>query len=380
MELDLSDDQQLLRETTARFVAAEMPISAVRAVAEGRAEFDRRWWQRGAELGWTSMLVPGELGGGSITGRGVLDLVILAEELGRALAPGPFLPTNVVAGALGSAPGADRHAEVIAALVSGAAVAAWCLDEPGAGWGAASVTATCERRGDGLVLRGAKSPVEAASEADHLLVTARTGDALTQVLVPRAAPGVTIEPLESLDLVRRFAAVRFDDVVVPADAVVGDVGGAAEAVERQIHLAAVLQCADTVGAAARVLEFTLEWVNDRYSFGRPLASYQALKHRIADMKLWLEASAAIASDAARAVQDDRDDAAEVVSAAVAYVGERATDLVQDCVQLHGGMGVTWEHDIHLFLRRVTTNRCLYGTPDDHRERVAALLGMDGSQR
>ena len=124
-----------------------------------------------------------------------------------------------------------------------------------------------------------------------------------------------------------------------------------------------------------VFDLTLEYLGDRYSFGRPLASYQALKHRVADQKMWLEACLALATSAAKAVQGRTGAAASEVSAAKSYVGEKSTDLVQDCVQLHGGMGVTWEHDIHLFLRRVTVNRFTYGTPEDHRERLAALANL-----
>ena len=165
--------------------------------------------------------------------------------------------------------------------------------------------------------------------------------------------------------------MRFDGVRVPPRRVVGDVGGAAAAVERQLQLAIVLQCAETVGALDRVLEFTLEYLADRSSFGRPLASYQAIKHRFADMKMWLEASHGVTELAARAVQDDDPEAAEIVSAAAAYLGDHATEIVQECVQLHGGIGVTWEHDLHLYLRRVTLDRNLFGTPAQHRERIAA---------
>jgi alkylation response protein AidB-like acyl-CoA dehydrogenase len=179
--------------------------------------------------------------------------------------------------------------------------------------------------------------------------------------------------MDSLDLVRRFASVQLDAVRVPSDAVVGAVGSADAAVERQLQLAIVLQCAETVGAIDRVVAFTLEYVGDRYSFGRPLASYQALKHRVADMKMWLEACHGIATYAARAVQTAADDAGELASAAKSYIGDHATEIVQECVQLHGGIGITWEHDLHLYLRRVSVNRNLHGTPADHRERIAAIL-------
>ena len=125
----------------------------------------------------------------------------------------------------------------------------------------------------------------------------------------------------------------------------------------------------------RVFEFTMEWAFDRYSFGRPLASYQALKHRFADMKTWLEASQGTAAAAARAVQAKADNANELVSVAKSYIGEHCTDIMQDCVQMHGGIGVTWEHDIHLYLRRATLNRGMYGTPNQHRERICTLLGF-----
>jgi alkylation response protein AidB-like acyl-CoA dehydrogenase len=173
--------------------------------------------------------------------------------------------------------------------------------------------------------------------------------------------------------VRRFATVRFDRVRVAEGRVVGDVDGADAAVERQLQLAILLQCAETVGALDRVIAITLEYLADRSSFGRPLASYQAIKHRFADMKMWLEACHGVTEVAARAVQDDDPDASEIVSAAASYLGDHATEIVQECTQLHGGIGVTWEHDLHLYLRRVTLHRGLHGTPAQHRERIASIL-------
>jgi len=167
--------------------------------------------------------------------------------------------------------------------------------------------------------------------------------------------------------------VHFDGVHVPEDRIVGAVGGAAAAVERQLHVAIVLQCAETVGALDRVLEFTLEYLADRSSFGRPLASYQAIKHRLADARMWIEGSHGVTEVAVRAVQDDDPDAIETVSAAASYLGDHASEILQDCTQLHGGIGVTWEHDLHLYLRRVTLDRNLFGTPAQHRERIAEQI-------
>ncbi|MCU1427210.1 MAG: acyl-CoA dehydrogenase domain protein, partial [Actinomycetia bacterium] len=167
---------------------------------------------------------------------------------------------------------------------------------------------------------------------------------------------------------------RFEQVRVPASAVVGDVGGAAGSFERQLRTALVLQCVETVGATDRVFDFTMQYAFDRYSFGRSLASYQALKHRFADMKCWLESAHAITVDATRAVQEDAADAGEIARIAKAYVGERCAELIQDCIQMHGGIGVTWDHDIHLYLRRAVLHRQTFGDPIEQRDRVALMAG------
>jgi alkylation response protein AidB-like acyl-CoA dehydrogenase len=167
--------------------------------------------------------------------------------------------------------------------------------------------------------------------------------------------------------------VQFDGVEVSPEAIIGIPEPAGDAVVRQLQFANVLQCAEIAGAIDRVLELTLTYAADRHSFGRVLGSYQALKHRFADMKMWLEASHAATDAAARAVQEEAENAEELVSAAKVYIGERATDLLQDCIQLHGGVGLTWEHNLHLYLRRVMQDRALLGTPSDHRERIARLM-------
>ncbi|HMJ78882.1 MAG TPA: acyl-CoA dehydrogenase family protein [Iamia sp.] len=366
MELELTEEQAVFVATTRRFLAAECPISATRALEHDPAGFDPGTWAQGAALGWTSLLVPEADGGGSLSEHGLLDLVLVAEEMGRVVAPGPLVPINVVAAALARSGSAEQRAEVLPGLLAGESVAAWC--------GTATVALT-ERDGGvgGLVLDGTVAPVEAGAQARHLLVTARHGEGLTQVLVPADAPGLTVTPLAGLDLVRRFAEVRFDGVALPAGAVVGTSADAAADIEHQLQLACVLQCAEMVGAMDHVLEMTLEYLGDRYSFGRPLSSYQALKHRLADDKTWLEACHATATAAARAVAAGADDAGDLASAAKAWIGPHATELVQDCVQLHGGIGVTWEHDLHLYLRRLTVDRVTHGTPEDHAERIATRL-------
>jgi alkylation response protein AidB-like acyl-CoA dehydrogenase len=366
---DLSADQQFFRETTAKFLDEQVPAGELRRRRDNPAGFDEKYWRRGVDLGWTSLLIGQDHGGGTVSGNGLVDLALVAYEFGRHAAPGPLVPDNVVAAAL-SAAGTDAHADLIGDLLAGRSIASWAFGEPPPHDRLGSVTLDIRIDGNDVVLNGVKRPVESAGQADHLMVTGRTGANLTQVLVPTDAPGVSVEPMRTVDLTRRFDRVTFDDVRLPAGAVIGEVGGADEQVERQLQIALVLVNAESVGAMQTGFDMTLRWTFDRYSFGRPLASYQEVKHRLADMKSWLEASHAISDAAAAAVGSASPDAAELVSVAKAFIGEYGAELVQDCVQLHGGIGVTFEHDLHLFLRRHTVNRALYGTPAEHRRVIA----------
>jgi alkylation response protein AidB-like acyl-CoA dehydrogenase len=281
---------------------------------------------------------------------------------------------NVVAQTVSIDGSPEQVGSVLPGLLTGETVATWCGTEPGQPVGADGVFLEARPDGDGFVLNGTKSPVDAGAQADWFLVTADGPLGLVQFLAPASTPGIEVTPLEGLDLVRRHAKVRFDHVHLPASAVVGTSGAGGAAFERQMRTMLVLQCAETVGATERVFDFTVEYAFDRYSFGRPLASYQALKHRFADMKLWLESAQAITVEATRAVQHDHDDAGEVARIAKAYVTERCPEIIQDCVQMHGGIGVTWDHDIHLYLRRAVLHRQTYGDPIEQRERVAILAG------
>jgi alkylation response protein AidB-like acyl-CoA dehydrogenase len=227
--------------------------------------------------------------------------------------------------------------------------------------------------GDEVVVNGVKRPVESAARADHLLVTGHTGAGLTQVLVPAGTAGVSVAPMQTVDMTRRFSVVTFDDVRLPTSAVIGEAERATEQVEKQRERAVALLSAEAVGTMQAAFDMTVEWAFDRYSFGRPLASYQELKHRFADMKTWLEASHAISDAATDAVASDSPDAAELLAAAKAFIGDYGSELMQDCVQIHGGIGLTFDHDIHLYLRRHTVNRALFGTPIEHRQRLAELV-------
>ena len=374
MEYELSAEQEALREATQRFLNAECPLAVVRELADESPGYRPGLWRTAARLGWTSMLVPEEYGGGSVSGDGLRDLAIIAEECGRMVAPGPLHPVNIVASTIATAGTAEQRSALLPAIAAGETVVSWAFCEPPSRWRAQDVRLTATATDGGFVLRGEKSAVEAAAQSSHLLVTARTEGGLSQFIVPADLPGISVTELKSIDLVRRFGDVRFDDVEVGAATVVGRLGAAEADVEYQLQLALSLQCAEMVGAVDRVFSFTVQEAFNRYSFGRQLASYQALKHRFADMRLWLEACHATATAAIRATQARADNAKELTSVAKAYIGDHGPEIIQDCIQMHGGIGITWEHDLHLYLRRVTLDRALNGAPAEHRERIAALIG------
>lgn len=378
MTLDLTADQRLFQQTAREFLAETVPVATVRTLGEAGTGFDREWWRAAAELGWTAMLVAEEYGGGSVSGRPLTELALIASELGRACAPGPFITTNAVLAGLASA--ATGFGDTIAGVAAGERIIAWAVYEPGRGMetmyapgGDPQPHVRATPDGEGYCLSGTKDRVESGDQADLFLVTASGPDGPVQLLVPAGAPGLTVTPAWTLDLVRRTAQIDFDGVAVPAGAVTHTGSAATAAVRTQLHTAAVLTAAEIVGATEVALEATLGWLNDRFTFGRPLASYQALKHRMADNKTWLEACRATANAAAAACDDEPDTADEAVSVAKSYVGAKTPVIGQDCVQLHGGIGVTWEHDLHLYLRRIGLGRALYGTPEEHRRRITDLL-------
>ncbi len=373
VDLALTDDQELLREATERFVQSACPLTRVRELGEAGADVGDAYLGPAAELGWFAMLVPEALGGGSVSGAGVLDAAVLAEERGRFLQPASFVAPNVVADALARAGSEAQQAEVLPAIVAGEARAAWVVADAAGDWGNPGVRSVA--RGDELVLDGRASLVQDGDVADWLLVTTASDDGTTQLLVPTATDGVRVSPLQGLDLSRRFADVTFDRVTVPASAVVGDVATGDADVERQFDVAAVLTVAESVGAMHEIFGATVEYAKVRTAFGRPIGSFQAVKHLLADTALVLEQSKAIAVAAAQAVQHERPDASEVASMAKAFVGDGGIELAQNCWQAFGGIAYTWEHDLHLYLRRLTADAALYGEPSWHRERICRIHGL-----
>ncbi|HSV83248.1 MAG TPA: acyl-CoA dehydrogenase family protein [Ramlibacter sp.] len=374
MILDLTPEQELFRATARRFLEHESGSASLRTLNAADSAFDRSWWRRTAELGWSTLLLPEALGGGSISDSPLTDLSIFAEEIGAFAAPGPLAITSVVMLALREQHSKPIVASALADISSGAAIPAWAVYEPGKGWQPTACSTSAVAQDDGFRISGVKDRVEAGDMSDLFLVTATLDGQVAQFLVPARAPGVKVARMWSLDFTRHFAQVTFDNVELSADALVSC---GEESIERQSQLLYALQCAETAGATQRVFDMTLDWAFDRIAFGRSLASYQAVKHRFADMKSWLEAMHATTSDAVAAVQHASPQACVLTRVANLFVSTRALAIMQECVQLHGGIGVTWEHDLHIYLRRATVNSVMYGTPIEHRASLRTAVGQQG---
>ena len=374
MDEDLTEEQQMLLDASTRFIEEACPLTAVRDGAYADPGFAAAYRRQAGELGWFSFVVPEEQGGGSVSGNGAVDAALVAYRRGRLLQPGPFTGTNVVAAALAEA-GSDEHrGQVVPALIAGEASASWAYGAaPGlpARVGAISAVSTA----GGWRLAGRAIFVEDPGPDGWLLVTATTEDGLAQFLLPVGEAAVEVVPLESLDLSRRFVEVRFDGGSVPATALVGRPGAIDDLVARQVALAATLTVAETVGAMAHEFEMTVQYAKDRIAFGRPIGSFQAIKHVLADTSLNLEMGKALALAAARPAGEGDPYAGQAASIAKAFVGDTGIDLAQNCFQVFGGIGYTWEHDQHLYLRRISTDATFHGDPSWHREHLCQLAGL-----
>jgi alkylation response protein AidB-like acyl-CoA dehydrogenase len=352
VDFELTEEQAALREVSRSLLAASCPPQLVRSLAAAGADVDEKLWQRGTELGWTGLAAPEELDG---AGQGVVELSLVAEELGRAAAPGPFVDSALTALALARA---GRRADLVRSLAAGEAKAS--LAHHGAVFGSWD--------GDELMLSGRATAVQAAASADWLLVTAAADQGGRRLALVRREQA-RVEPRRTLDETRRWYDVALDGVRVPdADVVTADeaeVGWLADA-------GAVLTAADSLGVGERLLEMTVGYVQVREQFGRPIGSFQSVKHKLADMLTTLKGARAATYYAAMALDAGAADAASASSAAKAFTGEGVAALAGEALQTHGGIGFTWEHDLHLYLRRAKVNEVLYGAPAEHYERLVAL--------
>jgi len=375
VRFDLTEERRSLADIVAQFLAKELPSTELRpwlGAVSGRAYRD--WWRRCGGLGWSGIFAPPGTGEyGPLSEAPLLDAALVAEVSGRALCPSPLVGTSAAVAALAADPGTAES--ILAAVLDCTSIAAYALEEPGGVWELDELATTARVEGNELVIDGTKAMVADAGTADVLLVACHLDNGVGLVLVPAQTAGTTVHEQRGLDLLRSFGTVRFEGARVGRDALIAKADPPSV-----LQLATCLQLAETVGALDRLFDLTLAYARSRYAFGRPIGSFQALKHRIADLLLSVEGCKGTVDAAIDAVSAGSPDSDLLVSVAKVYVGDRCVQVAQQCTQILGGIGLTWEHDAHLYLRRVTTNRAVFGTPEQHRARIARLLDVKGQKR
>jgi alkylation response protein AidB-like acyl-CoA dehydrogenase len=363
MSESLTADQHLLLDTTARFIAE---WSASAAAGEKRRHSDG-YRRRAADLGWFSLLVPEDDGGGSISGRNVLDACLVAFQRGRLLHPGAFVATNVAAQAIATAGDVPQRAAILPDLLSGSRAGTWVAP--------LAKEFRAVRDGGDYYVTGAARLIEDPGHDGIVVLTADTADGPTQFVMPADVPGLSIVPMDSLDISRQFVEICCAGAKVPESSVLGQPGAAAEASAQQLALACVLLTAESVGSMDFELAMTVQYAKERIAFGRPIGSFQAIKHLLADTSLALELAKACVVAAADHLDRGENYARSAASLTKFVVGENGRELAQNCFQVFGGIGFTWEHDQHRYLRRLCSDAALYGDPAWHRERLCQLGGI-----
>jgi alkylation response protein AidB-like acyl-CoA dehydrogenase len=370
IDFGLSEDQDALQRAAREFLARECPPALVRETARTPDGVPRALHTKMAELGWMGLVVPEAEGG---LGLGTLELALVCEELGRVAAPGPFLPTQLVTAALLRAGSKAQRRQWLPRLVSGESLAALAYLEETDRHDAAGITLAARRTRNGWRLDGTKLFVPGVPGADLLLVAARTGrDRVSLFLVESAAPGVRARPEETVDLTRRVGELRLRDVAVDRSALLGREGAGWPLLARLLDLGAVGIAADSLGGAARTLEMAVAYSQVRQQFGRPIGSFQAIKHIAAEMAAEVEPTRSLVWYAAYAADHRPGEAGRAASIAKARLGDVYSRTVNRAVQMHGGIGFTWEHDLHLWFKRACGNEVAFGDPTFHRERLARI--------
>ena len=370
MAFVFTEEQEQFRDIVARFLRATSPTVEVRRLMETDAGFDGGVWDRlNRELGLSALHVPEALGG---QGFSFVELGIVCEEMGRALLCAPYFSSAVLAtDAILQAGDPGQQADLLPAIASGERRGALAVTEPNGGWDAGAIETTATRNGTAYQLDGAKSFVIDGHTADFLVVVAREpgssgADGVSFFTVAGDAPGLDRRLLETVDATRKQARLAFRGV--PAEPL-GEPGGGAPALERILVDAVTALASEMVGGAQQMLDSAIEYTKLRMQFGRAIGSFQAVKHKCADMLLEVELAKSAAYQAAAAVADGAEDAPALASLAKAAASDTYLQAAADCIQLHGGIGFTWDNDTHLWFKRAKSSEVLFGDATYHRERM-----------
>ena len=364
MYFDLSDEQQAIRSAARDFLAARYPPARVRELAESEQGFEQSDWEEMAELGWPGLALPEEWGG---QGLGIVELAVLFEEMGYALAPSPLFSNTIAGLVLACCASDEQRDRWLRPLASGEKRGTPALWDAGSAGRPGDFKLEARAEGDGVVLNGEKMLVLDAALADFFVVASADGK---RHLVEAGADGVEVAAEPGIDLTRRLYSVRFAGVPVPPESTLPAPG---EDYLPVFDRLCVALAAESTGVAQRAMEMAVEYAKDREQFGRPIGAYQAVSHRCAQMLLETENSRSVVYGAAWAADAAPDTLPLAASMAKAYASDAGWRVPHDSLQVHGGIGFTWEHDLHFFLKRGRANASMFGDARWHRERVAAAV-------
>ena len=378
IEYGLNEEQEMLKTMARDFLANECPSTHVRELMEDETGFDPELWKKMAEVGWLGLVFPEEYGGSGMNFR---DLTILMEEMGRAVLPGPFVSTLLQVGMPVLAYGTEEQKnEILPKIASGEAVCTFAALEEDGDWWADSINIRADYRGGQYVINGAKLFVPDAKVADYMLVAARTKrtenpeEGITLFLLDtKEVWGTMSVPLKLMDETRKQYEVVFLNVPAQTSSILGELHQGWPIIKQMALNTTAALCAEMVGAGEKVLEMTVEYLKERIAFGVPIGSFQALQHRAADMVIGLEYSRSLMEWAAETIKENDPDAATAVAMAKSFCGDTCKKVVAEGIQMHGGIGFTWDHDMHLYFKRVWADDNAFGDSNYQREVVAKKL-------
>jgi alkylation response protein AidB-like acyl-CoA dehydrogenase len=378
MDFGFSEEQEMLRSSARDFLAKEAPMTYVRKMMEDEVGFTGDLWKKMADLGWMGLILPEDYGG---SGLDFVDLIVVLEEMGRVVLPGPFFSTVVLGGValLEGASDALKQA-LLPKLASGDLKVTLAQLEPSGRWDADGIQLAAKADGGGFVLSGTKLFVPDAHVADQMVVATRTpgskgADGISLFLIDARAPGITTTQLKTMDQTRRLGEVVLKDVRVPADRVLGTAGGGWALLDRVIDRGKVGLCAEMCGGAQRVLEMSVDYAKVREQFGKPIGSFQAIQHKCANMLVEVESSKSVTYYAAWAVANDVAEAPLAAAMAKAYCSDAYRHVSGEGIQIHGGIGFTWEHDMHIYFKRAKSSEVTFGDATWNRELVAQHINL-----
>jgi alkylation response protein AidB-like acyl-CoA dehydrogenase len=377
MDFGFSEEQEMLRTSARDFLAKEAPMTFVRKMMDDEVGFTDDLWKRMADLGWMGLILPEQYGG---AGLDFVDLVVVLEEMGRVVLPGPFFST-VVLGGVALLQGSDAVRQAfLPKLATGDLKVTLAHLEPSGRWDADGIQLEARKDGNGSVLSGTKLFVPDAHTADLMVVAARTPgskgtDGVTLFLVDAKAPGIKTTQLKTMDQTRKLAEVVLKDVRVPADRVLGAPSEGWKLLDRIADRGKVGLCAEMCGGAQRVLEMSVDYAKVREQFGKPIGSFQAIQHKCANMLVEVESSKSVTYYAAWAVANDVAEAPLAAAMAKAYCSDAYRHTAGEGIQIHGGIGFTWEHDMHIFFKRAKSSEVTFGDATWNRELVAQHINL-----